>query len=219
MIYLFVYLAVGALTLMGMLIDARLRRSRTTTDWRKISALARRARQPWQEAILERLIVPLVAGAVVIIAWPIAIAFAVHFYHQRGKDVDITAAFEPDQLRVKLSDLVARLSIQEIERMETVSDPLLAVPSLPFGHLNRAWLDFAHKIQSEDDIWSFQAHCGSYPSPMAARRGYASLRQGAVVAIFVSKLTTCDKGASQGVDDGQASNFIGRACKQNRSKN
>ena len=191
MIYLFAYLILGVFALVGMLVDSHLRSSRTSSNLSNISKIVRRAYQPWQEAILERLIVPLIAGVVIIFAWPIVIAFAIYFYRRRKEEEAMATSFEPDHFTVKPSDLIERLIIEKVESSEIVYDPLLAVPPLPFGHLNHAWLDFKRQIQSEDEIWSFEASWGNYSSPMAVRSGYAALRHGAVVAIFIAKTSKC----------------------------
>ena len=191
MTYLIVYLTLGVLTLVGIAIDARMRNRRSKSDWGQISDLVRRAHQPWPEAILERLVIPAIAGVVIIAAWPLAIAFAIYFYRRKNDDEVAATSLEPDHFTVKPSDLIERLTIEKVEETEIVQDPLQAVPPVPFGHLNRAWVNFKRQIQPDDEIWSFQARWGNYRSPMAVRSGYASLRQGAVVTVFVAKLSPC----------------------------
>ena len=191
MTYLIAYLALGILTVAGIAADARIRNRRSKSDWNQISDLARRAYQPWPEAILERLVVPVIAGVVIIAAWPLAIAFAIYFYRRKNAEEATATSFEPDHFTVKPSDLIERLTIEKVENTEIVHDPLLAVPPVPFGHLNRAWLDFKRQIEPGDEIWSFQARWGNYSSPMAVRRGYASVRQGAVVSVLVAKTSKC----------------------------
>ena len=34
-----------------------------------------------------------------------------------------------------------------------VVDPLYAVPSIPFGHLNQAWKNFTAELGAEDRLW------------------------------------------------------------------
>lgn len=196
MTYLIVYLTLGVLTLAGIAIDARIRNRRSKSDFSQISDLVRRAHQPWPEAILERLVVPVIAGVAIVAVWPIAIAFAIYFYRRKNNEEAAVTSLEPDHFTVKTSDLMERMTIQEVEKTEIVSDPLQAVPPVPFGHLNRAWLDFKRQIQADDEIWSFQARWGNYRSPTAVRSGYASLRQGAVVTVFVAKSSPCAAGSS-----------------------
>jgi len=66
--------------------------------------------------------------------------------------------YEPEQpFGVELGHLIACLDITEIERRERVSDPLGAVPDLPFGHLHEAWQAFLAKRSPGQRIWSFDA--------------------------------------------------------------
>lgn len=195
MTYLIVYLTLGVLALARIAVDARIRNRRSRSDWSQISDLARRAYQPWPEAILERLVIPVIAGAAIVAAWPLAIAFAIYFYRRKNAEEATTTSLKPDHFTVKPSDLIERLTIEKVEETEIVHDPLQAVPPVPFGHLNRAWLDFKRQIQAEHEIWSFQARWGNFHHPMAVQRGYASLRQGAVVTVFVAKASPCAAGA------------------------
>lgn len=56
---------------------------------------------------------------------------------------------------VELGDLLSRYEVEDVETIETVRDPLCAVPNVPFGHLNPAWMVFRDKISDGDEVWSF----------------------------------------------------------------
>ena len=192
--YFIAYLALGVLTLAAIALDSRIRNSRRASDWSQISDLVLRSHQPWPEAILERLVLPVIAGAAIIAAWPIAIAFASYFY-QRKKSAEASSnPHESEDFTVEPSDLIARLTIAQIEETELVYDPLQAVPRLPFGHMNCAWIDFKRQIKAADEIWSFRARWGNYRHPTAVRFGYASKRQGTVVTFFVAKVSPVTSG-------------------------
>ena len=47
-----------------------------------------------------------------------------------------------------------RLDVAEVERRETVQDPLGAVPDLPLGHLNVAWRALKASMEPGDELWS-----------------------------------------------------------------
>ncbi|MDV2856304.1 hypothetical protein [Oceanimonas sp. CAM02] len=64
---------------------------------------------------------------------------------------------EEKPFSVQAEDLQQQLTITEIEQRHYISDPLGAVPALPFGHLHSAWLAFMEKLQPDDEIWSFDA--------------------------------------------------------------
>ena len=189
--YLIAYLAVGVLALMGIGIDAHMRRRASSSDWSQVSDLVRRANQQWPEVVLERLIVPAIAGVAIIIAWPLAVAFAMHFYRRTNKDEARAISLEPAEFTVKPSDLIERLTIETIEVMQIVHDPLLAAPQIPFGHLNRAWLDFRSQIQPADEVWSFRVRWGNFQRPKAVRQGYAALRNGVISTVCITKISPC----------------------------
>ena len=56
---------------------------------------------------------------------------------------------------LKRENLIKLYELDEIESLERVTDPLGAVPDLPFGHLNVAWERFKQNILPGDEIWSF----------------------------------------------------------------
>ncbi len=57
--------------------------------------------------------------------------------------------------RIQRNNLKRYFSISEIEKLEYVSDPLNAVPSQPFGHLNSAWKKYTECIKKDDLIYEF----------------------------------------------------------------
>ena len=68
------------------------------------------------------------------------------------------------------------MTVEEIEIAEAVSDPLGAVPPLPFGHLNAAWSRFKSGLVQGDTIWRFAAQWdGEWGTP-EIREGYVIAR-------------------------------------------
>jgi hypothetical protein len=180
MTWVLAYLAVGGLALIGILVDAWIRRDPWSFMGRRYNSLP--------EAVLERVVVPAIAGAAIIVAWPFAIAVAVHFYRRKAKDLTLNSSLDPDTFTVQRDELVDRFTLNAIEAAEIVYDPLQGVPPVPFGHLNRAWLVFKNQLQEEDEIWSFRAERFDIRLDADARQGYASVRKGVVVAVFVARL-------------------------------
>lgn len=68
---------------------------------------------------------------------------------------------EVDVYSVPLSSLVEKLSLEEIERREFVSDPLDAAPKKPFGFLFDKWCEFLESVNVTDEVWSFTDRKGS----------------------------------------------------------
>ena len=89
--------------------------------------------------------------------------------------------------------LIEHLSIEAIEQIEIYSDPLNAVPTIPFGHLHQAWLRFRHTLQSTDQIWFFRADTRDDEGLDWCQRhgvveGYAALRDGEIIGEFFARM-------------------------------
>jgi hypothetical protein len=82
------------------------------------------------------------------------------------------------EFAVEREHLLERLSIQQIERREIVTDPLGAVPQLPFGHLNATWLRFLKSLTDNAEIWSFSALWRKRWGGEELRCGYVAVSQG-----------------------------------------
>ncbi len=79
-------------------------------------------------------------------------------------------------------DLRERLTVGEIETREMISDPLSAVPDLPFGHLNVVWRRFLNDHVESDELWSFS----TLQESRELRTGYAKVRSGKPISHFVA---------------------------------
>jgi hypothetical protein len=73
--------------------------------------------------------------------------------------------------------LVKQLSVQDVEILEIVEDPLGCVPSLPFGFLNHVWTQFLTDLSPIDTLWAFTA-CEVCGFQLEEREGYAIVRCG-----------------------------------------
>jgi hypothetical protein len=80
-------------------------------------------------------------------------------------------------------DLVQELSVAEIEAGAIVTDPLSAVPPLPFGHLNVGWKRLLARAPQDSRIWSFRAGGASGRN---LREGYARVTRGRIRAYFLT---------------------------------
>jgi hypothetical protein len=79
-----------------------------------------------------------------------------------------------------------RLNVAEVERRETVQDPLGAVPELPFGHLNVAWQALKASMEPADELWSFSARWDDDWGEPHLREGYAVWRRGKPAGFVLS---------------------------------
>jgi hypothetical protein len=117
--------------------------------------------------------------------WPIEVCTrtAVLLWEGCGRTMDEDVPFS-----VAHSGLVERLSISEIEQREMVTDPLGAVPDLPFGHLHPAWKKFVEGVKPSDAIWSFSMEWKYSWGAEELRAGYVIVRNDKIGAYI---LTMC----------------------------
>ena len=83
------------------------------------------------------------------------------------------------------------MTIEEIESRERISDPLGAVPSLPFGHLNAAWAEFKDNLQTGDELRFFSVpwkECWN----MELHEGYVVLREEEIGPWFTADVRQVD---------------------------
>ena len=94
----------------------------------------------------------LAAEQVVVAVWPVAVYMKVNEMLQKKE------SYEPSEERefaVEREHLLERLTMQEIEMREVVTDLLKAAPDLPFGHLNAAWQKFLQSKAEGAELWPF----------------------------------------------------------------
>jgi len=91
---------------------------------------------------------------------------------------------EPTKLTVLREHLREVLSIESIETDARVFDPLGAVPTVPFGHLNPVWERLKAGMQPGDEISTFVASWKSY-GVMWELSGFAIVRAGESVNFWV----------------------------------
>jgi hypothetical protein len=117
-----------------------------------------------------KVLLPLLAGAMVVAVWPLGI-----FWQLR--DVLRQRANRPRKFAVTRKDLIQKISVAEVEQLERVIDPLGAVPDVPFGFLNPAWLAFKAKLGSSQAVWAFSTQWNQNHA-MEERSGYVARRWG-----------------------------------------
>lgn len=122
--------------------------------------------------VLTGVVAPILTGVAMIAAWPVAI-------YMQGKMVrDPRVRAPADRVfAVNKKDLLQQLTPQEIEARERITDPLGAVPDLPFGHLNAAWGRFTAQLRPGDSIWSFAAQWDVGHGQPEELKGYVAWRK------------------------------------------
>lgn len=182
------YLAIGALVLVAVLAHHRLTQPRKSAWVQAALSAAHPERRALRYRLLADIAAPALASLFILIMWPIALAVV-------GK-WRVDSLIEERRLKkqreekinrpaVAVSDLVDPLSIAEVEERETVTDPLGAVPPVPFGHLSATWISFRAQLTGGDVIWSFRARSEDEWGMEEQTAGYAAVRDGKIVAHMI----------------------------------
>lgn len=167
MIWLECYLILGAASFLALWWHGRKGRDEST-----LYGVLQRMRSPqsWREQFTEKVLVPLMAGIVVLLGWPVVLWAA---WREKRLQKKQELRQQEAIFRVRQADLLQQTTPEDVERTERVQDALGAVPVLPFGHLHRVWQKFLDARPEQAQLWSFEAlHVGEW--------GYAYRRQGYV---------------------------------------
>ena len=143
--------------------------------------------------MIDRFVVPVVAGIFIVVAWPLAICFVLYSYIRKPEPAQDATSHKPDGFKIETRHLLENVRIEEIKIREIMKDPLNAVPHVPFGHLHPVWTDFYNQIKANDEIWSFQADWGPYGTPTERRLGYVIVRDGIIGAAMVSSIAGIER--------------------------
>lgn len=191
MTYLYAYLAIGVLVFVVVLGSHLIStRSEVKSD---LAASIQDALHPERKTLryrfLEKVVVPILAFGAVVLGWPVAICMKLNDMRQSKKGEEFDPFAEPQEFEVQMGDLKEKHNLEWIEAKERISDPLGAVPSKPFGHLNSAWQEFLSKSPEESEYWSFKTNWKTQWGDEETREGYASVEAGEVRAFFTSAIT------------------------------
>ena len=184
MIYLYAYIIVGVVVLIGVYTHHRLTSKSESKTLSEILDATNPDRKKLHYQILNNYVAPLIAALLMVVAWPsipILKFMDVRKEKQRKKSQD-EAIF-----RIKLSDLQEALSIEQIEVREIVKDPLGAVPNEPFGHFSRSWKKFVNEVQAFDEIHSFETVWKNEWNQAKKVTGYVILRNHQIGNHFITK--------------------------------
>lgn len=183
MIYLYWYLGIGIAVLAVVFGAHRLTKKDDPESLRDLLDAVNPDRKKLSHRILNNLVVPVLAAVAVVVAWPAAL-------YMKGKEIfgkkRVSAPDEERQFTVERSHLQERLTVSQIETREVVTDPLGAVPDLPFGHLNAAWKTFVEGVGADDELWSFTAPWQQNWGRNEIRTGYVVLRGGVPTSHFLT---------------------------------
>jgi hypothetical protein len=183
MIYLYWYIGIGVVTLAVVYGTHSLTKDKDAESLRKFLEAVDPDRKKLSYRILHNVVVPVLAAILLVAVWPVAVYLKVK---EMIKKKDCADVEEDREFTVERQHLLERLTVQEIEKREVVTDPLKAVPDLPFGHLHGAWREFLAGHPESGELWSFAARCQTTWGRKELRSGYVVVQNGTPGAHFLT---------------------------------
>lgn len=183
MIYLYWYLGIGVAVLAVVFVAHWLTMKGETESLRDLLDALDPDRKQLSYRILKNVVAPALAAVAVVVVWPTAV-------YMKGKEIwgknSESSLDDEREFAVERSHLQERLTVPRIEAREMVTDPLGAVPDLPFGHLNAAWKSFVEGAGPDDELWSFTAPWQTTWGRSEIRTGYVVVRKGVPASHFLT---------------------------------
>ena len=183
MIYLYWYLGIGIAVLAVVYGAHRLTKEKESDSLRDLLDAVNPDRKKLSYRILNNIIAPVLAAILVVAVWPVAVYMKVKEMLQKKESNGFP---EEREFAVEREHLLERLTVQEIERREVVTDPLKAAPDLPFGHLHAAWQEFLQGKADGAELWSFSAQWQTTWGRKELRCGYVMVQDEAPGAHFLA---------------------------------
>ena len=140
--------------------------------------------------ILEDVLIYTIASILILSTWP---AVAVWAFFKKRQDAALEIENNKPDFQCTPKYLVSLVDPHDAEVVSYVIDPLGHVPSLPFGHLNKAWGAFLSEMMDPaDEMWSFHipkgSKCGRHGFAASADiRGFAHVRSGEILGEFITE--------------------------------
>lgn len=184
MIYVYWYLGIGAITLVSMLVSHNLSKEPESKELKDLLEAINPERKKLSYRVFENYVVPTIASALMLVVWPVALYMKVKDMRDRGPG----GSLEKKEFKVAKHDLLDSHTIEQVESTELVFDPLGAVPNLPFGHLNKCWLDFLNQMLVGDELWSFKTTWEHSWGLKEIRYGYVLVRDGSPDAYMLTEI-------------------------------
>ncbi|HZP88582.1 MAG TPA: hypothetical protein VFB54_17355 [Burkholderiales bacterium] len=160
-LYASLYYAIGVAFMLAML----LRQPDSNTF--RLEPLVRR--DDLADRLMEDVLPPLLGLLFVVLCWPWLIANMVR------ERLFPPKPFQREEFAVKREEIQEQLSIERIEELEQVFDPMHAAPELPFGHLNGAWKAFLGRVGPASELWSFVSVRTNDWGTIESRAGYVAV--------------------------------------------
>ena len=167
----------------GVVVATRVQHHGATESLRELLEAENLDREKRLQRILDNVVAPVRAAILVLAALPVAVYMKIK---AMLKKQDGAVVEKKGEFAVERQHLLELLTLQEIEKREVVTDPLKAVPELPFGHLNAAWKAFLDGHADGGELWSFSAQWQTTRQRKELRLGYVVAQNGAPCAHFLT---------------------------------
>lgn len=82
--------------------------------------------------------------------------------------------------------LIRKLTIEEAETLNMVSDARLGPEPIPFGYINHVWCKLKSLIQEGDELWEFSSPKVTWEC-LTGREGVVLMRKGKEVAYIITR--------------------------------
>ena len=194
MIYLYWYLGISAGSMLLWIIYYKFIEEKSNQSSRGMASTFQSTRKGFLSRILNDVLGPALVGLILVPFWPVLFFFEMK---SRFFDKGNRSPVEEPEFSVTRNDLQTQLSLQEIEQLEMVLDPLGAAPNVPFGHLNAAWKKFCEGMEPHDSLWSFTAPWTSAWGSRDVRQGYVIVRGEEIGAHFIAVWKDIEEDADQ----------------------
>lgn len=173
--YLYWWIAIGIVTLIVVLGSHLLTKKKESDSLRDLLDATNPDRTKFSYRLLNNIVAPALGSVFIVIAWPAAI-------YLKAKELlpgRTGASSDTDrEFAVESKHLQERLSVHAIEQREIVADPMNAVPSIPFGHLHKAWVNFLADLPEGAEVWSFSSQWENRWGHKELREGYVAMPDG-----------------------------------------
>jgi len=184
MTWLYIYLGTGAfIALIFYGLSLKDRPSKFVRDMRSALGYGKTLKDHLQDILVYTL-----AGLTILIGWP---GFLIWAFLKKLEERRERMKEDEPKFMCKPEYLVRKLTLIEAEQANIIEDPLGNVPTLPFGHLSKAWTKFLSEfgLEDENELWYFEIPVGSdigdYDTATGPISGYAKVVGGKVVGEFV----------------------------------
>lgn len=146
-------------------------------------------REAFLYRVLEDLVVPALAFFLMWLVWPVVFVLKIKDSLQKralaAQAVQAEQEAEPPAFALNDSELLRQVTVDEVERINLIHDPLEAVPNIPFGHCNACWVLFRDSLHANETLWEFES-TRSELAGVRAMWGYAVKREGKVDRFLTS---------------------------------